>query len=146
MRASELLKEFNMRLALLEARAQGLQRIITSLEGLRLVVTRNTAGVCSDADKLDRAICEYLEQKEAAFVEIDNLKASHRDVLTVVERLEPKYQAVLSKRYLAGLSQYEAADSLGLSRRTLRTQEEHALALLDYHLVIKQTIPAQNAY
>lgn len=133
-RASDILKEFNSRLATLEAQTAGLQRIITSLEGLKEVVTRGTAGIRGDTDKFERAINEYLEQKAAAMTEIENLKAAHREVVLVISRLAPEYCAVLSLRYLAGLSQYEVAKRLSVPRTTISSREDHALAIIDYHL------------
>lgn len=133
-RASDLLKEFSARLAALESRAEGLQRIITSLEGIKEVFSSNTAGIRKDTDHVEQMITEYLEQKEAALIEVENLKAAHREVEQVISRMDIEYQAVLSMRYLAGYNQSDAAKKMRIPRETLKSREAHALALLDYHL------------
>jgi RNA polymerase sigma factor (sigma-70 family) len=134
MLASDLLREFNTRLDLLEARTQGLQRIITSLEGLQMVFASNTAGVSGDPERFDKLLDAYLEQKEAALQEVDNLRAAHRDVEQAISRMAPEHQVVLSLRYIAGLNQSEVAKKTGVTRKTVISREAHAMALLDYHL------------
>ena len=62
------------------------------------------------------------------------LADEHRTVLAAVRRLPRRQQEVLVLRYWAGLSEAEIAESLGVSRGTVKTCASRALATLTHRL------------
>ncbi|RBY93567.1 SigE family RNA polymerase sigma factor [Blastococcus sp. TF02-8] len=62
------------------------------------------------------------------------LAEEHRTVLAAVRRLPRRQQEVMVLRYWAGLSEAEIAESLGVSRGTVKTCASRALATLTHHL------------
>ncbi len=129
--ASELLKEFNSRLSILEARVTGLERTLATLDGLQTVFSNDTAHVRGDNDKIARLITAYADAKEQALIEVDNLNAAYKDVVKIIDRLPNRYRAVLYQRYIAGLSQTEIAKKKGITRQAVAATEAEAIALLD---------------
>jgi RNA polymerase sigma factor (sigma-70 family) len=62
------------------------------------------------------------------------LSAEHREVLAALRQLPRRQQEVLVLRYWANLSEAEIAETLGVSRGTVKTCAARALATLEGRL------------
>ena len=134
MRAFEVLDEYGHRMRELEARREGLERLVGQLEVLgQTLRLRSTSG--GAVDRIERLCASYDELRQLCLTDIDNLTAAHRDALCAIDRLEsPKHREILTWVFVVGLSVYEAAERMGLPKRSAYNLHEAALALLDSKL------------
>lgn len=78
-----------------------------------------------------RAHLKVAEPEIAPPADTDVLLAEeHREVLRAVDQLPPRQREVLVLRYWSELSEAEIADSLGISRGTVKSQASRAMAAL----------------
>jgi DNA-directed RNA polymerase specialized sigma24 family protein len=131
MKAVEVLAEYDERLAALEARQDSLSRTLSVLEGLGRLFASYSRDAVVVGDSKVNLICDYQSQLEDLDTEIDNLVAAHRECLALLDRLEPKHNAILSYVHLAGHTVYEYAQHRGIQTSTAYSQYNQALKVLD---------------
>ena len=59
------------------------------------------------------------------------LAEEHREILAALDRLAPRQREVLVLRYWSGLSEAEIAETIGISRGTVKSTASRALDLLE---------------
>jgi RNA polymerase sigma factor (sigma-70 family) len=71
----------------------------------------------------------------------DPLADFRRELERFADRLDPQRRRVLQLRFVAGMTQVEAAAQLGIPRSTLEDREREIKALLQHHLLDETTTP-----
>jgi RNA polymerase sigma factor (sigma-70 family) len=86
--------------------------------------------LAADSAELERALAEAAPPLDEPVCHLATLAVVHR----AVQRLPRELRAVHDTRYVVGLSQRRAADTLGVGRQVLRTLESRL------HLEVKQAL------
>ena len=99
------------------------------------------------SERMTRVLREMAEELREdpdllALLDVDEREQRAAELRRALSTLSPRYQEVITLRYLAGLSPAEAAASLGCSKGTLAVVLHRALRALKAALVVEAEVPS----